>query len=434
MTARSRRSRLATIAAGLDPALAVLAFIGFISQVGISVMLPLLPLFARELGASPFVLGLLTSSFALTNAASQLGTGFLADRWGSRPFITGGLGLYATMNALIATAAAAPWLIAWRSLAGFGGGAMIVAERIYVVEVTPAARRAFANGIVSAAQSAGSVAGPAVGGLAASIGGLRAPFVLVAATSAIAFVATLFLPRPRAALQAAGEALAPAAASVPYRPLALLLGANLAIMASYGAFITSYAPMATARLGWSTLEVGIAFSFLGAGSILLGPLLGHVADRRGRRMVAAASTVPIAAFAAGLVAGLPQLAIFALAFVAGAGLTGYNASWFALLADVAGERRRGRIFGVISGISNAGIVVGALSAAELWARIDIAAAMVFAGVAVLVAGAGILAFRPPPGASTDEASLDRVAGDQLADPHGTRTNGGDAPPTRRSDS
>ena len=390
-----------TVASELDPALAVLAFIGFISQVGISVMLPLLPLFATELGATPLVLGLLTSSFAVTNAASQLGTGFLIDRFGSRVFISGGVGLYAAMNALIATSAAAPWLIAWRSLAGFGGGAMIVSERVYVAEVTDPARRGFANAILSAAQSAGSVAGPAVGGIAASIGGLRAPFVLVAATSAIAFVGTLFLPRRaggRAATDAESRAVDP---PVAYRSLALLLAANLAIMASYGAFITTYAPMATERLGWSTLEVGLAFSFLGLGSIVLGPFLGHQADRIGRRPVAALSTLPIAGFSLGLILGLPLLATYAIAVLAGAGLTGYNASWFALLADVSGARRRGRTFGVVSGISNGGIVVGALVAAQLWAAIDVAAGQVFAVSMVLTAGAAILAFRPPP---TDAAA------------------------------
>jgi MFS family permease len=395
----ARAARLSAV----SPALGVLAFIGFISQVGVSVMLPLLPLFATELGATPFVLGLLTSSFAITNAASQLGTGFLADRFGSRVFIRGGVGLYAAMNALIATAAAAPWLVAWRSLAGFGGGAAVVAERIYVAEITHPSRRAFANGIISAAQSAGSVAGPAFGGLVASIGGLRAPFVLVAVTSTIAFLGSLFLPRPPQALAAErGDPEASPEPPVAYRPLVALLGANLAFMASYGAFITSYAPMATSRLGWSTLEVGITFSFFGAGSILFGPPLGHLADRRGRRQVAAWSTLPIAAFALGLVLGLPQLVMFVLATAAGAGLTGYNASWFALLADAAGERRRGRTFGVVSGLSNSGIVVGALAGAELWQRLDIVAAMIFATAAVVAAGVAILSFRPP---SHPEAAL-----------------------------
>lgn len=74
----------------IDPALGLLAFIGFIAQVGISVMLPLLPLFATELGARPFELGLLTSVFAITNGLGQLGAGFLTDRYGARRLISGG--------------------------------------------------------------------------------------------------------------------------------------------------------------------------------------------------------------------------------------------------------------------------------------------------------------------------------------------------------
>src|ERR671911_567306 len=176
-------ARARSAAGAVDPALWVLAFIGFISQVGIAVMLPLLPLYATELGAPPFVLGLLTSSFAVTNALGQLGSGFLAERWGARRTMTAGIGFYATMNALIATAANAPWLLAWRTLAGFGGGAMIISERIYLAQVVAPARRAFSNGIISAAQSAGAVAGPAAGSVAAAIGGPRAPLVLVALTS-----------------------------------------------------------------------------------------------------------------------------------------------------------------------------------------------------------------------------------------------------------
>ena len=40
----------------INPALGLLALIAFVAQVGIAVMLPLLPLFATELGAEPFVL------------------------------------------------------------------------------------------------------------------------------------------------------------------------------------------------------------------------------------------------------------------------------------------------------------------------------------------------------------------------------------------
>ena len=78
------RGRLAELGRGLDSSLALLAAIAFITQIGVAVMLPLLPLYAVQLGASPIVLGLLTSVFALTNAAGQLLAGFLSDRTGPR--------------------------------------------------------------------------------------------------------------------------------------------------------------------------------------------------------------------------------------------------------------------------------------------------------------------------------------------------------------
>jgi predicted MFS family arabinose efflux permease len=306
--------------------------------------------------------------------------------------MTAGLGLYAAMNALIATAASAGWLLTWRTSAGFGGGAMIVSERIYLARVVEPARRAFANGIVSAGQSAGTVAGPAFGGLAAAIGGLRAPFVIVAATSAIALVGTLFLPAPRVREVAERAPDMPERADL--RPLAALLIANMALLASYGGFITTYAPLATTRLGWSIVDVGVAFSFFGAGSILLGPALAHLADRAGRRPVATVAPLALMTFGLGLVVGLPQPAVYALALLAGGGLTAFAAAWYALLADAAGERRLDRTFGIVNALSTLGIVIGSVTAAELWSRVDVAAGMLVGVVAPVVTAGAMLAFRP----------------------------------------
>jgi len=370
----------------IDPALGLLAFIGFIAQIGIAVMLPLLPLFATELGARPFELGLLTSVFAITNGFGQLGAGFLTDRYGARRLISGGLALYSSMNALIATAANAAWLLTWRALSGFGGGALLVSERVYIVEVTRPERRAFANGIVSAAASAGTVTGPAFGGLIAAIGGLRAPFVVVATTSAIAFVASLALRRRRvASADIDGSVVVDDVGRTNRGALAALLMANLAMLAGFGAFITTYAPFATQRLDWTTVDVGLAFSFLGGGSILLGPPLAHLADRTSRRAVAMVATIPVALFGVVLVLAAERPVVWAVAFIAGGGLTAYNAAWYALLADASETRRRGRTFGIVSAISNAGIVLGATGAAQLWERVDLSAGVASASVVTLLA-------------------------------------------------
>src|SRR5260221_11204340 len=74
---------------------------------------------------------------------------------------------YAAANFLIDTATSAVPMIAFRALAGFGGGLSIIAERLYIARVADRAKLAFTNGIVSAAGSSGSVPGRTVGAILA---------------------------------------------------------------------------------------------------------------------------------------------------------------------------------------------------------------------------------------------------------------------------
>jgi MFS family permease len=356
-------------------------------------MLPLLPLYARQLGASPLVLGLLTSGFAVMNTTGQLVVGFLSDRFGARRMVPTGLGIYATANALIATATSSLPLVAFRSLAGFGGGMNIVAERVYLARVTPTARMAFTNGVLSAAQSAGTVTGPAIAGLIAAASNLHVPFVLVAITSVLAFTGTLFLPRePAAAVAASSGADADGdAQTVPWRSVAALLLANLALNAGFGGFITTYAPFGTTRLGWSIAQVGIVFSLFGLGSILFGPLLGRLADRRGHRSVAIVGTLPVIAWAPLMVLGLPDVVIYAGSILAGAGLAGFSAAWYALLTAASPAGRQGRYFGFVSAISTLGIIAGALASSILWERVDLSVGLLVPSVAIAIAIPALLA-------------------------------------------
>jgi MFS family permease len=388
---RHAPGRLAELGRGLDSSLALLAAIAFITQIGVAVMLPLLPLYAVQLGASPIVLGLLTSVFALTNAAGQLLAGFLSDRTGPRRLLPAGLGLYAVSNLLIATASSAVPLIIWRGLAGLGGGTSLVSERLYVRRVIDRSRLAFANGLLSSAGSAGQIAGPIFGGFIAAISDLRVPFLVVGVTSSIATVAALFLPRIRETASSVAGAAA-TVSKLDLRALSLLLLANLALNAGYGSFITTYAPFAHDTLGWSTAEIGILFSLFGLGSITVGPALGAAADRWGRRRVGSLAVIPVFAFSVALVLSVPPLVLYPIAIAAGGGLAGFSASWFALLGTATGGPHGGRAFGTVSALSNLGIVVGALLAARLWETVEIRAGMVVMVVAIAVAGAALAAY------------------------------------------
>src|SRR5438105_2581286 len=292
-------------------------------------MLPLLPLYGLALRATPLQLGLMTSAFSITNAFAQFGSGFALDRYGPRRFLSAGTALYAAANALIASAQSATALIAFRGVAGIGGGINLVASQLYISKVADRTRLAFFNSVLSAARSAGSVFGPALGGLLAAGGDLRMPFVIVAATSGLAFVTSLFLPATEAAASASA---APGGTSgLMSRTVLTLLVGNILLLMSFGGFITTYAPFASQRFGWSTLDIGLLWTLLGIGDITLGPWLGHYADRTGRRRMAVAASIPIFLWGFVLVVGLPRILFYVGRSLCGASLRAYNASRFALL-------------------------------------------------------------------------------------------------------
>ena len=372
-----------------SPALAVLATISFVSSLGISIMLPLLPLYALSLGASPLQLGLMTSGFAVANGIAQFASGFLMDRYGARRFIVAGIGTYAAANVLIATAPTAIALIGYRFIAGLGGGVNMVATRLYIAQTAEQASLAFFNSIISAANSAGSVLGPGFGGLVAAGGDLRAPFFIVAGTSALAFVAALFLPRPKAQAHVTGAA-ATAGGRVWNRTVFILLAGNLLLLIGFGGWVTSYAPFVTTRLGWSTFDVGIIFTIFGIGDITLGPWLGHLADRTGRRRMAVLASFPIFLFGFIVFFGLPKPFFYAISFFTGAALTAYNASWFALLTNAVPAARRGRVFGVVSAVAQTGTVIGALGATAIWQLTDVGGGLILSSTAALGAGLVLL--------------------------------------------
>jgi DHA1 family tetracycline resistance protein-like MFS transporter len=403
-------ARLRASTRGLSPAIALLGAMAFITQVGVSIMLPLLPLYATHLGATPTVLGLLTSSFAILIAVGQLAGGYLVERIAPRRLVTFGIATYTMANILIATAGAALQLIAYRSIAGLGAGVNQVSERLYVAQAIDRTRLAFANGVLSAAGSAGSVLGPAIGGILVGFADLRLPFLAVAVTSTLAAVGSLFLPRPPAERPAASRTeITPGTARPAHSPtriLVVLFLIQTSFQAGFGAFITTYAVFTQERLGWATAEIGLVFSAFGLGSILLGPVLANLADRRGRRDVAILGAGLIFLFPIVFVAAAPRPVLYLISVLSGAGVTALEASYFALLADATDGGRRGRAYGWISALSSLGIVVGATGASQLWASTgDVGLGMLMTDAFLFLVAAFLLLYpRDRPTATLAEPS------------------------------
>ena len=164
--------------------LLVLFVTAFVDMVGLTMILPLFPFYAKELGASATVIGLLIAAFSLAQLLVAPVWGRFSDRYGRRPAILAGLLVTAAAYVLFAFAGTLVLLLLSRVIQGVGGGTIGVVQA-YVADASPAEGRTKSLGWLSAVTSLGAVAGPAFGSLMIALGGRSAPGLAAAALAAL---------------------------------------------------------------------------------------------------------------------------------------------------------------------------------------------------------------------------------------------------------
>ena len=145
----------------------------FIDMVGLLMVIPLLPFYAKSLGAGGLVVGLLVSSFAVAQLITAPMWGRLSDAYGRRPALLVGLSASAIAYVIFGYALRLPhplfFLFLCRLVQGAGGGTVSVIQA-YVADATQPDERAKALGWLSAATNAGVAIGPVLGSLTHSWG------------------------------------------------------------------------------------------------------------------------------------------------------------------------------------------------------------------------------------------------------------------------
>jgi MFS family permease len=152
--------------------LLILFVVAFVDMVGLTMIVPLLPYYATDFGAGAATVGVLVSAFSVAQLAVAPVWGRVSDHYGRRPAILAGLLITAAAYVLFAFARSVPALLAARLVQGVGGGTIGVVQA-YVADVSPPDQRTKSLGWLSAITSLGAVAGPAVGSLLVSLGGLE---------------------------------------------------------------------------------------------------------------------------------------------------------------------------------------------------------------------------------------------------------------------
>jgi multidrug resistance protein len=167
-------------------------------MVGFAMVLPLIPFYATQLGATGFVVGILLAAFSIAQLLSASAWGRFSDRYGRRPAILTGLVISAVAYVVFAFADTLPLLLVSRFVQGVGGGTVGVLQA-YVADAIDPDERAKSLGWLSAATSFGVVIGPAFGSVLTVLWGHSAPGLGAAALCvAICAFAWRFLRESRA--------------------------------------------------------------------------------------------------------------------------------------------------------------------------------------------------------------------------------------------
>ncbi|HEV7351216.1 MFS transporter [Telluribacter sp.] len=266
--------------------LLVLACINFTHIVDFMIMMPLGPQLMRYFGIGPQEFALIVSSYSLSAGISGFVAAFFVDRF-PRKYVV----MLAYSGFVVGTLACAIaptyWLlIAARALAGIFGGVLGSQVLSIVGDVFSYERRAQAMSIVMTAFSAASVAGVPFGLYIATRFSWHAPFVFVGVLGiGVLFLIWRFVPIMNAHVQSRQQRTNPFAvltniASNPNQLRALFL--TTTIMLGHFSIIPFITPYLVSNVGFSESNVYLIYLVGGALTIFTAPLVGRIADQKGK--------------------------------------------------------------------------------------------------------------------------------------------------------
>jgi DHA1 family multidrug resistance protein-like MFS transporter len=273
----------------------------FVTTMGAGLVAPLLPVYAHELGAGAFQIGLIFGAFSLTRTIFVPYFGRRSDQKGRKPFLTSGLFIYFVLSILYAFSARIDTLILLRLAQGFASAMILPVAQAYVGDITPVHKEGWAMGLFNLSLYSGLSAGPVLGGVVKDFFGIRFSFFSMGALALCGFGVCLFLlPREDSASKnRAGAGRGPVRyVELVKNPSVLALVAFRTSFTTCIGIVWAFLPLfASTRLGLSSSAIGLVvmINVLVAG--LFQAPVGYLADRFNKKvLVVTGGLVAAAAF------------------------------------------------------------------------------------------------------------------------------------------
>ncbi|MBA2686574.1 MAG: MFS transporter [Gemmatimonadaceae bacterium] len=275
--------------------LSVLIVTAFVDMVGLLMVLPLMPFYARYLGAGSLVVTVLVVSFTAAQLLSAPLWGRFSDRYGRRPALIVGLGSAAIAYVVFGFATSIWLILLSRIIQGAGGGTVGVIQA-YVADATEPNQRAKALGWLSAATSVGVALGPPLGSAALSLWGRPGPGVFAAILCVVNILfCYMYLPEARDMVAAKSAENVPRTSKEavirvfthPQEAAPKLIWIYAIAMGAFQGMTAILALFLADRFGLTPDKVWIFFTYIGTISFVTrAGILGRLVDKYGEERIA----------------------------------------------------------------------------------------------------------------------------------------------------
>ena len=329
---------------------------------------PLLPLFAHELGAGPSLVGLVMGASTLTGIFVKLPAGALSDLFGRRRLLLAGALVFASMPFTYLGVSTLALLIVLRFLHGSATAIFGPVASASLSDIAPPASRGAWLSMYSTAQGAGQALGPVIAGYLIAAGRFDLAFVT-------AGIIGLGVP-----LIVAGSSGTPAGASkrsswpefkqgvieVGRDRLVLVTSAAQAAQFVLHGTLSAFLPLYGREvLGLTAAQLGWLFAVQTLTTLAVRPAIGLLSDRAGRRwvIVTGLTICSLAVFSLSLAS--TAAAVVAAVIVYAAGVATTTAASSAYITDVTRRARYGAAHGVFGTIYDVGDALGPIAAGFL---------------------------------------------------------------------
>jgi DHA1 family multidrug resistance protein-like MFS transporter len=359
----------------------------FIALLGIGIIVPVMPIFARELGASGLGLGMIIAAFSVTRGILQPVVGNLSDRWGRKNFLLAGLLIYGVVGLAIPMAENVSHLIGIRGFHGVGSAMIVPIAMAYMSLLAPSGSEGRYMSYLNIAVFSGIGCGPIIGGVLSDNWGLPSVFYTMAALSFFALVLVIrFMPAQLSEDQ-------PVRRKLLQSMLSMIRSKKTSgiLIARYATMIIMVPTMAFLPLlmsGWqgsSGLQIGTVIACRTLVNAVLQIPFGRLADRSNKLYLLTACCLLLSI----IISLIPQMTTFTQMTMIYLALGSVEAGiWACLGAYASLEAKRhyghGTMMGIFSLAMSAGVFTGAMISGYSMDGWGIARAYQVTAIAVLL--------------------------------------------------